>query len=332
MGEDNPVNKLVLKEDVSNLPVLLTLHVRTKNIEKQLAVLRDSKIRNVYISVDGPRNEQDKIKQLDLFKLLNDASTNFSAFHIRQSKENHGVAVGMISALDWFFAQNTHGVVFEDDILFNRNTLVFLNTTIDLVEKHSSILLTTAFQPFVDYSRDNCLLQCNYPLIWGWGTSSYKWLQMRSFIFEKHVWDNGISRKVKHFWETGTKRVLKGYIDTWDIPIAAGMRSQSKTCIMPPVNLATNIGYDSESTHTTNERFPLGIPMVEDEEIQLWDINDSYRCEALRELMNFRLEKEVFQVKNRNLLTPLIAFFDVWRFRRSPRKQLEYRLRKLSLK
>jgi hypothetical protein len=62
------------------------------------------------------------------------------------------------------------------------------------------------------------------------------------------------------FWKTGKRRALNSYIDAWDIPLAEGMVSTNFFTLVPPVNLISNLGFDSSATHTVTPTWPLNLP------------------------------------------------------------------------
>ena len=79
------MNKKNIGYEIGSLPVLLTLHVRSEYLAKHLSDLKGAGIERVFISIDGPRNYHDKIKQLEIEKILNSHKQEFQVFEIKQS-------------------------------------------------------------------------------------------------------------------------------------------------------------------------------------------------------------------------------------------------------
>ncbi len=54
----------------SNVPILITAYNRSKNFKKLIDSIKFYKTK-IYISIDGPKNDYDKIEQLKIIKLIN---------------------------------------------------------------------------------------------------------------------------------------------------------------------------------------------------------------------------------------------------------------------
>ena len=71
--------------NVQNIPVLLTLHVRSKLLEKQLSLLKRAGVKRVFISVDGPRNDEDKRNQDEIDLMKQSIHTTYEQVHDKYS-------------------------------------------------------------------------------------------------------------------------------------------------------------------------------------------------------------------------------------------------------
>lgn len=309
-----------LKEDVSkefDTPVLLTLHVRTNNLRNQLEVFRKVGLQRLYISIDGPRDEADLIEQSKIDKIITECRNHFPLLKIRKADTNLGLAVGMISAIDWFFLENKTGIVVEDDLQFAPEALVFFKEALPKIEKNPQILLVGGSQPFPATERETRVRLTNYPQIWGWASTEEKWSEMRRYFHEIPNRNLKIDLSVKNFWRVGWLRVQQGYLDTWDLPIATGMRLDDKYCLLPPVNLISNIGVDGHSTNTTKNIFPLGEPVHKGSISIDYEVNLDHKE---LEILNRLFEKEIYKVKKRNALSIFLRPLD--RFRKGiPRRR-----------
>lgn len=309
--------------DISSLPVLLTLHVRSEYLAKQLSDLKGAGIERVFISIDGPRNDHDKIKQLEIEKILNAYKQEFQVFEIKQSFYNKGIAVAIISAIDWFFSHNTYGVIFEDDITFGSETIQFFALALMSIERMPNVLLVSGFQPFPSSPPGGRVVFTNYPQIWGWATFAKKWVEMRSNIFRMPSLEQQISLDIRNFWKVGWNRVQRGYLDTWDLPIATGMLFSNKLCMLPPVNLTSNIGVDSYSTNTQMKSFPLGLKI---EHIICEIITEGISTGPEIYKVNSRFEREIYNIGIKHVFSPALAIFDRVRFAKKKKRTLKERM------
>jgi hypothetical protein len=312
----------------NTFPVLLTLHVRFANLNIQLDTLKKYGTPEVYVSIDGPRSESERDNQEKILKIIGMYKSDFKKLEVNLASENLGLACGMIRGIDWFFTKVEKGAIFEDDIIFTGKTIDFLTQALDLTASFKDVLMVGGSQPFMseDISPKKILLT-NYPQIWGWATSRTKWNQLRSYITEEPQWDRISPMYVRNFWKVGWQRVSEGYLDTWDLPIAGGMLANGKYCALPPINLTCNVGYDDFSTNTSKKTFPLGLEIGK---IDLTELNELISSDQDVSKLNKKYENQIFKVKKRNLLSPLLQPLDRIRFKKKKKLPLEKRLKKIA--
>ena len=309
--------------EVENLPALLTLHVRSANLSGQLCILRDAGVKEIYISIDGPRDQKEKKMQERIYGVIENYKKDFCKFEVRHLGTNQGIALGITSAIDWFFTFNKYGMIFEDDIKFESQTLAFFKEALFFIEDKPRVLLVSGFQPFDLNQSSSKILFTNYPQIWGWATSASKWRQMRAFIFQLPRAEKQIRRQVRNFWQVGWKRAQVGYLDTWDLPIATGMLFSNKLCLLPPVNLTSNIGADEFSTNTHSDAFPLGLKIQHiDSDIEFADLP----LDSEVKFLNTMFENEIYRISFRNNFSLIFSFLDKYRFSRKRTPHLRERL------
>lgn len=296
------MNTLSTKNDFRETPVLILGYSRIEEIEQSVIDLYTLGVKRIFLSLDYAENVLIRKKQYELIKSLREIITNKQNLDIWHRSRNHGIAAGIISGLDWFFKNCASGIVIEDDLKFNRDFLEFCTAELKANRENKDLLLISG-------SRFNAISQsgeselCNYPQIWGWASWSEKWLEIRDLILKpknfqlfKHL------NSHSGFFYSGAKRVQLGYIDTWDLPLAYEMIQERKFCLLPPVNLVTNVGFDKYATHTKEADFPLNHPLAQ--------LPISYSAKRVRESCSIAknnrfLEKVVFKVKRRHILSPL---------------------------
>ena len=286
--------------------VLIIAFIRKKNVIQLLECCARNGVTKVYLAVDGPRNNEE-------IKIQNSLIAEAKAFSLSRKidlklwhrSDNLGVAVGVISAIDWFFKYENKGVILEDDLEPSDQFFKFANENLTKYELDQNIWVIsgTQFFPISEGKIDN---QCsNYPIFWGWATWSFKWAEMRkAFYFDVLNYGFIPNRKnlLQNYWKIGAKRCRLGVINTWDIPIAAFMWQKRKLCVMPTSNLITNIGSDSVATHTNKSEWPLHMEKYENA-LTMHEIEGSPQFFA--EINNYKLEKKVFKVKYYYFFLPI---------------------------
>ena len=251
------------------------------------------------------------------------AKNTSTQIHVRQSLVNLGIAVSIISGLDWIASNENSFLVFEDDLEINHDFFFFAENMLDVFAQNDDVVMISGnrFTPLE--SNDFSISWTNYSQTWGWATWSEKWKVLREEAISSHSRSVSFSlNKVKNFWHFGTRRVQSGYIDTWDIPISAFMYKQGKLCLLPPVNLVKNIGFDTFSTHTVKPVFPMNYETMK--------LPESFKLLApthlVLEEMNAFLQSSVFRIPRRASFLPIYYFLHSLIRRRSRVPNLVKRL------
>jgi hypothetical protein len=111
--------------------------------------------------------------------------------------------------------------------------------------------------------------------------------------------------KVYNYWFLGAVRTKLGRIDTWDISLAYAMRVLGKLCMIPPVNLVSNIGNDEFASHTNSDDFPLNLPT---HEIDFTKFSFTKNFENIAEV-NFKLENILFNISRKHQFSFVYGVF-----------------------
>src|SRR5690606_17251101 len=95
--------------------------------------LRSSGVTNLYISLDGPRfnNEDDNHSHQKILNIIHEQKDNFGTFHLKVNKTNLGCRLAMENAITWFFEHEPCGAIIEDDCMVNASFLKFAKILLD---------------------------------------------------------------------------------------------------------------------------------------------------------------------------------------------------------
>lgn len=289
-------------DKIAELPVLVLGYSRTESIEQIVLKLRSFGVKHIFLSLDFAEDLNVRQKQVELIAKLRKQMPSESNLAIWYRSRNHGIAAGIISGLDWFFENCSRGVIIEDDLKFNLDFLKFCAAELDANQNNTELLLISGNR-FDSIGDNPAAALCTYPQIWGWASWSEKWQEMRKLILKpkRFKLSNYLIPKFAFFF-AGARRVQLGYLDTWDLPLAYEMIRGKKYCLLPPVNLVSNLGFDAHAVHTRNAEFPLDFPLA-----TLPSNYESTLSEMIDRIdeRNHFLEKRVFKVSLRNLLSPL---------------------------
>lgn len=294
-------------------PVLITAFLRPEKTKELVAQLISMGAQSIFLSVDKGRTSKEvQAQQLMLNEITSLQLDSNTKIQINQLKVNSGLAVAVISALDWFFSSVEFGVILEDDLIPTPQFFEYCNANRFVLEENSNCWLLSGNQ-FTELSDSvNHPILSHYPLIWGWATTSDKWRVMKNEVL------NGTSvltpkriNLVKFgFFHTGMLRARKGKIDSWAVPLSARMYMTGSTCLLPPFNLVSNQGDDSISTHSSNSDWMINHPVTHGDNFYL-----SYKPSGADFSADAEIEEKIYKIHTLNFLSPIASkLFDRSRF------------------
>lgn len=241
----------------SSIPVLVIGFNRPKFLAALLENLKENRIRNVYVSLDGPRNRREESICAQSLNTVLSYSSDFNLVVLHR-RRNLGCFLGVISALDWFFSQVDFGIILEDDCLPVPSFFTHINESLtslsnsDLERK----VIISGHNPFIQRQK---IEFSGYPLIHGWATWSTTWHSLRNDYFKLTLPSlfnkNGERRKARQaiYWWANASRARLGGVDTWDSIFVERSWKLGYKCIIPKENLISNVGFGSIGTHTRDE-------------------------------------------------------------------------------
>ena len=300
------------KEIPAKLPVLIVAYSRPSGVHALVKTLLECGIKEIYIAIDGPRNFKDELNQSEIVEMLQKHSSD-SRIIINRRKQNLGVAGGVISAVDWFFSKVEMGLILEDDIIIGMDLVPFIQKSLERYKEDENVWMISGSQHFPNYMNPKLSVWCNYPMIWGWAGWAIKWKEMRNLLLEKKtITVKQILNRRYLFWAIGANRALSGKLDTWDIPLAFEFMNRKKLCLLPPVNLVSNVGVDDVATHT--KFFSRSM----NQSLERLDINYCYPEAFLTQsLSNYNkvVEQKIYKIGLRHYLIPYYSFLlDIFRY------------------
>jgi hypothetical protein len=295
---------------------------RTDSTERLIRDLINFGVNKIYVSIDGPRNAKDLDSQKLILDFLAKQNRDLDVcIKIKKNETNLGLAIAILTALKWFFSNETCGYIIEDDLDFDSNFLDFCDGALLHFEQKSDVWLISGNQ----YSNDkNSGIWVNYPLIWGWASWREKWNEIEKCILDNHLnTHSSLPLNVTKFWQLGNWRAQKGILDSWAVPLAANMRLRNKYCLLPPVNLVSNRGVGEGAVHTTENAWHTNWKISND--LELTDFRSQWlkpKNNLIIEDSNHYLEENIYRIKPRHIFSTYISIFLDQIKRRSKRSSL----------
>ena len=211
---------------------------------------------DVYLFLDGPRNEQDRLAQLEINRLISDheKQKRFKSFKTIRALTNQGLAESIIRGVTEVVNQQGKIIVLEDDMITSVNFLKFMNDALNRYVSDERVISIHGYQlPLPEPMKQLFFLKgadC-----WGWATWARGWklfnangaqllAEIRSQKREKEFNFNNTYPYVQML-----KDQIVGKNNSWAIRWYASAFLKNKLTLYPAHSLVQNIGMDGSGTH-----------------------------------------------------------------------------------
>ena len=249
----NPLNTAVLFLIFNRLET-------TKLVFEQIKTARPPKL---YIACDGPRqskpDEEKKVQEIRDYVLEHidwdcEVQTLFRA-------QNLGCKRAVSQAIDWFFENESQGIILEDDCLPCQSFFWFCEEMLNYYNDDLRVWHISGDNFQNGKKRgDGDYYFSNYTHIWGWATWADRWKSYdvntedyKVFVKSKKIESIFDNYKEQKFWIKVLNEVKSGKIDTWDYQWSYRAFVNNGLSILPNKNLVENIGFGIDATHTFDE-------------------------------------------------------------------------------
>lgn len=238
------------------IPVLITTFRRPPLLQRVLNSL-PPEAEPVYIWMNGPNNGNDRESISKSLKLLE--NSEFENLIIKVNTEHFNSGDSIVRAIDWVFEREKFAIILEDDVVpdsrFFSEADYFLNEYADDLSYGG--MAATNFVPrklLSDY-RTFRFRKSIFTSSWGWATWKNRWdlferdldkSDIEKFIFPKLL--NSVLGRTK--WRKILTDIASGRTDHWDYRWQYTNWKNGWFTAVPNSNLALNIGFGEDATHT----------------------------------------------------------------------------------
>ncbi len=262
-------------------PVVMIIFNRPDTTARVFAEVERARPSKLLVIADGPRSDRPEeaekcsatrkiVEQVDW---PCEVLTNFADY-------NMGCRQRVSSGLDWAFTIVEEAIILEDDCVPNATFFGYCAELLERYRNDTRIMMISGQN--LQFGRQRgpySYFFSRYCHIWGWATWRRAW---RHYDINMKLWpqicEEGwlgllLERKadVLH-WRTTFEQMYRNPIDTWDVQWMFTCLIQRGLCVVPNVNMISNIGFGPAATHTTNAgsfldslhtqpmKFPLAHP------------------------------------------------------------------------
>lgn len=272
--------------------VLLTAFSRYDTASRVMESIRAARPPRLYFACDGPRNAEEKVRT-DKVRSLVDRVDWPCEVHTRFADTNQGLKKAMIGNMDWFFSNETEGIVLEDD---TAPVLSFFWFCEELLERYrndqriwwilgNNLMADPLARPVGSYYFS----QHGYGAPWGWAGWRRSWERydgdMKAWpkVKDTPEWNAFfLSRAERREAQALFEATWSGAIKTWDFQHDFARILHKGITIIPEHNLVRNIGFEGTGTNTVQGFDPRNVdnacdtpfPLVHPAEVVVDELRD----------------------------------------------------------
>lgn len=245
-------------------PILLITFNRPNHTRQVFDAIKKQCPKYLFIFQDGARegNEADieKCKEVRaIFEEPLDWDCELRTFF---SDANLGCGRGPATGITWFFENVEQGIIIEDDAVPAPDFFKYAEILLDKYNHNNQIkVIGSMHLDGKRYGDDSYYFSMMNRNLCAWATWKRVWKDFDYYLndvtveeLNKALKDYHISLREREYWCERLMEIHSGRLseNSWDIQFLMSVWFCKGIGICPNVNLSTNIGFDTEATHTIN--------------------------------------------------------------------------------
>lgn len=240
----------------------------------------------LYVAADGARSDR-KVEAEQCAEVRRIATEVDWPCEVRTlfRDTNLGCKKAVVDAITWFFHHEPEGIILEDDCLPDPSFFPYCSELLEKYRDEPKIMTIGgnyfAFNGQMSEIEESSYFYTRHIEVWGWASWRRAW---NLYDAEVSAWGiipadwllgiGGYSQDFKSHWTKIFNSVYNNEIDTWDYQWVFTIWYNEGLSILPTKNLVTNIGFNSDATHTKlgdgffdslplqQMKFPLKHPLL----------------------------------------------------------------------
>jgi hypothetical protein len=267
--------------------------LHTARVFARLAQVRPSKL---LIVADGPRDAAETMACEAARAVVSDIHWDCDVQR-NYSDVNLGCRGRMSSGIDWVFSQCEQAIMIEDDCLADLSFFPYCRQLLNRYEDEERVMTIGGcnFQFGVRRTPFSYYFSAIHH-IWGWATWRRAWqhydvnMTQWPVIADTNFPGDMIPEFAARYHKRGMNDTFSGKLDTWDYQWVFACWLRRALCVLPAVNMISNIGFGPGATHCKKpDSFaslptePIEFPLIHPPKVDLCSTADmAYLERAIR--------------------------------------------------
>lgn len=240
-----------------------------KSVIEQLSRTIGIKDFDLYIFIDGPKNDSDSHKVSEV-RLIAEGVNFTKSLSITSSATNRGLANSVISGVSEVLRIHESVIVLEDDIVVSPCFLNFMLEALAKFRNSKTVFSVSGYNyPLRYHESDPNFYLSHRSSSWGWATWADRWKKVdwSCTSYEQTKSQKNLIRDFNRGGEDLFNLLtmqMEGKIDSWSIRFDYAHFENQGFCLHPKQSLVENIGFDGSGTHPASKgSFSQKRPVLE---------------------------------------------------------------------
>ena len=228
-----------------------------------LSINPEAKSTEIYVFIDGPRNNLDILKTDQTERVIKTFESAFKKISIKRFSSNKGLALNVIYGVTEVLKEYEATIVLEDDIETSESFLNYMNTSLNQFKYEKKVWHISGYN--VPMNLDPIEINTFFIRVmfcWGWGTWRDRWDSFKEgkfFLDPYYLKDIFSSSMINAFNLNGNHDIFWSQIEknaasdkqTWAIFWYAHIFLNKGLCLNPVKSLCDNFGFDGSGENCT---------------------------------------------------------------------------------
>jgi hypothetical protein len=252
-------------------PIVSIVFNRPEATRQVFNAIRMARPQQLFVIADAPRSEypQDIEKCAATRAIFDEIDWECEVFK-NYADRNLGCGLRPATGLDWVFDRVESAIILEDDCLPHPTFFPYCTELLTYYQDDDRIAHISGnnFQ-FGRVRGEYSYFYSRYTHHWGWATWRRAW---QKFDYDLHKWPELSTTDwleslldtpaAVNYWRQIFDEVYRGdKLHIWDYQWTFACWQANSLCILPQVDLVSNIGFDREGTHTIRHNQFANLPL-----------------------------------------------------------------------